>query len=84
MDLPSRMLLACSLCLLPGKSPLPSVSGKKNSCWLKQREGRYLGKPRFDGAVGAGGREPGTLEAGRELVKRDGVLPRPGCGHEWD
>lgn len=36
MDLPSRMLLACSLCLLPGKSPLPSVSGKRTPAGLSR------------------------------------------------
>lgn len=33
MDLPSRMLLACSLCLLPGKHPLPLLQQQGESNW---------------------------------------------------
>jgi len=38
MDLPSGMLLACSLCLLPGKRPLTAVPGKRTPAGLEGRK----------------------------------------------
>lgn len=79
MDLPRGMLLACSLCLLPGKQLLPLLQGGKNReqlwlLWVKR-----WGKPKVNKAagrvlLGEGGREPGGQRGVERVGDFDGLL----------